>query len=250
MKQIALIMLAGLLPWTGHADVGSTNVSAGAVLARVLESRPTKDFSLKARLFVSHGEPVPVEILVKNTPVETRTVYRAGQTEALIVQTVRGEPQFYLRGAGQLTGARRMQRLLQSYFTFYDLGLPFLRWPNPKFVEMGRVRGRDCLIIESSATGEPYARVQMFIDKQYNALLRVTAFDENQTPVKRLMVTSFKRLGEVWIPRAMEAAYLPPGQTLPAEEKSRLEIYEGNYDTQLPAEWFSVERFGAGKSSE
>lgn len=247
MNRLTLIVFVLLLPLRALADVGTTNLDAGVILARVLESRATKDFSLKARLFVSQGEPVPVEILVKNTPEETRTVYRAGQTEAMIVQPVRGEPQFYLRGAGQLMGAQRMQRLMQSYFTFYDLGLPFLHWPNPKFVEIGRVRGRDCFVIESRATGEPYARVQMFIDKQYNALLRVTAFDENQTPVKRLMVTSFKRLGEVWIPRGMEAAYLPAGQTLPAEEKSRLEIYEGNYDVQLPAEWFSVEQFGVGK---
>jgi hypothetical protein len=197
---------------------------------------------------VSRDEPVPVEILVKNATEDTRTIYRSGDLQLLVVQPVHGEPQFYLRGTGPLTGQQRTQRLLQSSFSFYDLGLPFLQWPNPKFVEVGRVRGRDCLVIESSASGDPYARVQMYIDKQYNALLRVAAFDENQTPVKRLMVTSFKKLGEVWIPRAMEAAYVPPGQTLPAEEKSRLEIYEGNYDTRLPAEWFLPERFGSAEA--
>lgn len=232
------------------ADVGAAKPDAQTILDRVLASRATKDFSLKARLFVSRDEPVPLEILVKNTAEETRTIYRSGALQLLVIQPAHGQPQFYLRGTGRLTGAQTMQRLLQSRFSFYDLGLPFLHWPNPKFVEMGRVRGRDCLIIESSVADEPYAHVQMFIDKQYNALLRVTAFDENQTPVKRLTVTSFKRLGEVWIPRGMEAAYLPPGQTLPAEEKSRLEIYEGNYDSQLPAEWFSVERFEAGKNAE
>jgi hypothetical protein len=231
------------------ADVGTAKPDAQAILDRVLESRPTKDFSLKARLFVSRDEPVPVEILVRNAADDTRTIYRAGEVELLVVQPVRGEAQFYRRGTGQLAGEQRTQRLLQSSFSYYDLGLPFLHWPDPKFVEAARFRGRDCLVIESSALGEPYARVQMYIDKQYNALLRVVALDEYRYPVKRFMVTSFKRLGEVWIPRALEVAYVPPGQVLPAEEKSRLEIYEGNYDAELPAEWFLPERFGATKSA-
>jgi len=42
------------------------------------------------------------------------------------------------------------------------------------------------------AIGEPYARVKLWIDQEYPALLRTEAFDENGTPVKRLIITSFK----------------------------------------------------------
>jgi hypothetical protein len=244
MKCIVFIVLVLLLPLRTYADAGPTNVNAEAILERVLANRATKDFSLKARLFVSRDRPVPLEILVKNTPEDTRTIYRSGTTELLVVQPVHGEPQLYLRGTGRLTGGQRTGRLLQSYFSFYDLGLPFLHWPSPKFVDVERFRGRDCLVVEASASGEPYARAQMYIDKQYHALLRVVTFDGNGDIAKRFTVTSFKKLGAVWIPRAMEVAYVPPGQALPAEEKSRLEIYEGDYDTQLPAEWFVPERFG------
>ena len=62
---------------------------------------------------------------------------------------------------------------------------------------------------------------------------------------RRFAITSFKRLGDVWIPRGLEAAFVPPGQSLPAQEKSRLEIYEGDYEALLPAEWFSTDRFAA-----
>jgi hypothetical protein len=32
------------------------------------------------------------------------------------------------------------------------------------------------------------------------------------------------------------------------QQKSRLEVYEGNYDTQLPAEWFATKGFGVTSS--
>ena len=241
-----MVALAASLPWMSYADSAPTNQSAQAILERVLSNRPQKDFSLKARLFVGTADPVPVEILVKNTAGEPRTLYRGGQTEALVVQPLHGEPKFYLRGAGELTGIQRTQKLLGSNFTYYDLGLAFLRWPHVKLLDEDRVRGRDCFAIESKADGEPYARVKLWIDKEYYALLRAAAFDTNDNLTRRFAVTSFKKIGDVWIPRGLEASMVPPAQSLPSQEKSRLEVYEGNYDTQLPAEWFATERFRAG----
>lgn len=234
---VVWLLAAGL----AHAE---TNVNARALLERVTANRASKDFSLKARLFVNRDRTVPVEILVKNTATETRSVYRAGTNEFLIVQPIAGAARFFLAGAGELTGARRTERLLGSQFSYYDLGLSYLRWPDPKVVGEDRMRGRDCYICEVKAAGEPYTRVKLWIDKEYPALLRTEAFDENDAPVKRLVITSFKRIGELWIPRGIEAATVLPAQALPAEEKSRLEVYQGDYDTQLPAMWFTEEKFG------
>ena len=245
MKMLSAVALVSLFAFNVQADVTSTNQDARTILARVLANRPTKDFSLKARLFIGRTDPVPVNILIKNTAEETRTIYRAGQTEALVVQPLHGAPRFYLRGRGELTGAQRSEKFLGSDFTYYDLGLPFLQWPTAKFLSEERARGRDCYIIESVADGEPYARVKMWIDKEYFALLRSEAFDANGTLLRRFAITSFKKIGDLWIPRGLEAAYLPPGQSLPSQEKSRLEIYEGNYDTTLPAADFSADRFTA-----
>jgi hypothetical protein len=227
------------------ADPPKTNQDARAILERVLANRPQKDFSLKARLFVVTQEPVPVEILVKNTAEDTRTVYRGSNTEALVVQPLHGLPKFYLRGVGELTGAKRTQPLLGSQFTYYDLGLGFLHWPNPKFVDEERVRGRDCFAIETKAEGEPYARVKLWIDKEYFALLRAEGFNADDILVRRFAVTSFKKIGDVWIPRGLEAARVPAAQSLPSEEKSRLEVFEGDYNARLPAEWFDPEKFAA-----
>jgi hypothetical protein len=245
MKMPSAIALASLFAFSVQADMAPTNQDVRAILERVLANRPTKDFSLKARLFVGRDDPVPVDILIKNTAEETRTIYRSGQTEALVVQPVHGEPHFYLRGRGELTGAQRSEKFLGSHFTFYDLGLAFLHWPAAKFLGEERVRGRDCYAIESVASGEPYARVKLWIDKEYFALLRSEAFDANGTLLRRFAITSFKRIGNIWIPRGLEAAYVPPGQSLPSQEKSRLEIYEGNYNATLTAAEFSTDRFAA-----
>jgi hypothetical protein len=247
--HIIIVALTTLIPAMAFADPPKTNQDARAILERVLANRPQKDFSLKARLFVVTQEPVPVEILVKNTAEDTRTVYRGSNTEALVVQPLHGLPKFYLRGVGELTGAKRTQPLLGSRFTYYDLGLAFLHWPNAKYIEEGRVRGRDCFAIESKANGEPYTRVKLWIDKEYYALLRAEAFDTNDNLVRRFAVTSFKKIGDVWIPRGLEASRVPPAQSLPSEEKSRLEVYEGDYNAQLPAEWFAPERFTASGGS-
>ncbi len=246
MRIYPVLVLVALLSVNGYADPVSSNQNARVILDKMLANRPVKDFSLKARLFVGDADPVMVEILVKNTPTETRTIYRSAQTQALVVQPVNGEPHFYLRGVGELIGAKRTEKLLGSEFSYYDLALPFLRWPNPKLFDLdARVRGRDCFGIENTAEGEPYARVEIWIDKEYYALLRAEAFNKDGSLVRRFAVTSFKKIGEAWVPRGLEAAILPPGQSLPNQQKSRLEVYEGDYGTQLPAEWFAVEGFGA-----
>ena len=216
---------------------------AADVIAHMLAHRAQQDFSLQARLEVNRDQTTNLTLLVHNTPTETSTIFRAGTTELLIVQPVTGAPRWFLRGAGELTGARRMEKLLGSEFTFYDLGMPFLRWPDSKLTGPARARGLDCFVLEMTATNQPYGRVKLWVDQKYFALLRVEAYGPNEGLVRRMAITSFKRLGELWLPRGIEMAFVPPHQALPAEEKSRLEIYAGDYATQLPADWFATDKF-------
>src|ERR1700722_4379735 len=125
MRIYPVLALTCLVACTVYADPVSSNQNAQVILEKVLTNRPVRDFSLKARLFVGDADPVMVEIFGKNTPTETRTIYRGGQPRALVVQPVNGEPHFYLRGVGELVGARRTEKLLGSEFSYYDLALPF-----------------------------------------------------------------------------------------------------------------------------
>ncbi len=218
--------------------------SATAILQRVLAQRAPQDFQLQARLLITRDQTRAVELLVRNTATGSATIYRAGADKLLVVQPVAGPVRFFLRGRGELLGAARLEKFAGSSFACYDLGLPFLWWPQAKLLGEERHRGRQCHLLEATTTGEPYSRVRLWLDQEYAALLRVEAFDERDQLVKRVAVTSFKRIGEVWVPRALEAAVVLPGPTLPSQEKSRLEVISGTYDTELPSDWFAPERFG------
>ena len=216
---------------------------AAVVIRQMLAHRAQQDFSLQARLDMTRNQSTNLIMLVHNTADETRTIFRAGTTELLIIQPVTGAPHWFLRGAGELTGARLMEKWLGSEFTLYDLGMPFLHWPDAKLIGSDRARGQDCFILEMAATNQPYGRVKLWVEQKYFALLRAEAFDPDEALVRRLAITSFKRLGDLWIPRGIEMSFIPPHQALPAEEKSRLEIYAGDYAAKLPAEWFAEEKF-------
>jgi len=242
MKYLLLSLLC--FASIGRADETPTNVSAAVVMQHLLAHRATKDFSLKARLFPERDRSVEVEMLVHNSVTETRTIYREGQTELLIVQPVTGGVRWFLRGTGELTGTNRLAKLAGSQFTLYDLGAPFLRWPDGKVVELGRVRGRDCHVVEiPGVAGEPYSKVKLWVDREFSALVRAELYDLDEGLARRMGITSFKRLGELWIPRVIEVGFVTPHQALPSEEKSRLEIYEGDYATRLPAELFEEVKF-------
>ena len=49
MNGVKLAVLVLALPMTALAEDAKTNVSAEAIVAQMLASRPLKDFSLKAR---------------------------------------------------------------------------------------------------------------------------------------------------------------------------------------------------------
>jgi hypothetical protein len=228
------------------SEAPSTNLTAKAIMERALANRPMRDLSLKARLFVTRDDESRVEIFIRNTPDETRTIYRGDKTDLLIVQPVHGAATYYLRGVGQLTEARQTEKLLKSQFSLYDLTFPFMHWPDLKLIGDSRTRGRDCYEIEAKAgnTNAPYAKVKIWIDQTYFGLLRAEGYNSDGALVKRFAVTSFKRVGEIWIPRGIEVASIPVGQAMPAEDRSRLEVYDGNYDAKLPVDMFSELQFG------
>ncbi len=243
MKSLLAICLAVGFAAIVRADSGNATARGAAILQQVLAHRPTKDFSLKAWLFITRDEVRPLEILVKNTAAETRTIYRGKDLDLLVVQPRAAAPRFYLRGVGELRGAKQMDGVWGSHIAYYDLGFGFLHWPNPKWVAEDETRGRKCDVVEVSAAGEPYQRVKMWIDREYRAVLRAEMYNADDQLVKRYMLTSILRVGDIYVPRGMDFDFVPADQALPSQERSRLEIYQGQYDAQLPTEWFAEQRF-------
>ncbi len=242
MRWRWLVMVAALVGPAG-ADSGDFFTEGRELLARVVANRPAGDLKLQARLWTTRDRAVPLEVLIQNRPTETRTLYRVAATELLVVQPLAGATRFFQKGAGELRGDARLASFGDSAIVYYDLGLGFLHWPVVSKLTTEKYRGRECYRLETAAADEPFARARLWIDREYGALLRAELVDRDENVARRLAVTSFRRVGEVWIPRGIEIARVPPGQSLPAQEKSRIEIYDGAFDLQLPAEWFDEARF-------
>jgi hypothetical protein len=223
----------------------SVKLDPKPIIERVLKNRPTKDIVLTGRLYATRrGEPTTFEILASVGKDEMRTIVRAGSSEWLMIQPVAGAARWYQKGTGELTGARRLERILNSHFTVYDLAVPYLRWPQIAYLKEDRLKGANCHVLEVRADNEPYRRVQLWVDKDSDALLRAEAYDGDDRMIKRFWITSVRKLGETWVPRGMDIAWRPPHQSMPSEERSRIEMDDGKFDARLPAEMFDEKNFG------
>lgn len=243
-RHLLLLFLLISLPAPRlRADGSSATDRAEALLAEVVANRPAHDLALTARLLVNRTDQVTCKILIQNRPNEVRTLYRTGDTEALVIQPLHARPRYFIKGQGEVTGEDRYYALAGSQFRLYDLGLPFLHWDSPTLLEPERYRGRTCEVVEVQAPDGPYRKARLVIDTEFRGLLRAELFNEHGDVVRTFSVTSFKRIGDVWIPRGMEMTYRPPGQSLPSAEKSRLDVYEGNETATLAAEEFDPDRF-------
>lgn len=244
---VLLVVAAGLGLTVARADSVGTNANAvptaAAILARLQTQRAPQDFSLQARLFVTREQVVPLEILIDNRPDGTRALYRGADLELLVIQPDDGRSRFYVRGRGELTGDQRLEPVLGSQFSYYDLGLEYLHWPAYRVVGTDRHRGQDCWVLEARAEGEPFSRARLWVQRDAGALLRTELYDRDDRLRRRFAVTSIRRVGEVWVPRGMVLGVRPPGQAMPSEETSRLLIYDGRYDVDLPADLFDPGRF-------
>lgn len=235
---ILLVLLAGVA--TAETPAAPR---AEELLERIRAARVQTDFALKARLFIERQPPVPIELWVRNRAEETRSLYRVGRQELLIVQPAQGPSRWYQGGVGELTGTNRLARWAGSHFTAYDLALPFAQWDNAQLAGEDKHRGQHCYQVDVRSADAPYAKARLWISRDYGAILRVDLFDADEALVRRLSIGSFKRLGEIWVPRSLEAVLFLRYQSLPAQEKSRLEIYDGSYDAVLPAELMDETRF-------
>ncbi len=220
---------------------------AARLLSLARQHRSTHDLALKARLFVSRTEQVPVELLVHQLPDGRATLFRGPDLELLILQSADGTTRYYRLGTGPLTGAAIHQPILESQFAPADLAMAFLHWPSPRYLEERRQRGRTCHVLEvrhpDPAATAAVVRMELWLDREFGGILRADGFNADDDLVRQLVVTSFRRVDQTWIPRGLTVSFRPPGQSLPAAEKSRLEVYQGDYHAELDPALFNPDRF-------
>ncbi|MDW8343529.1 MAG: outer membrane lipoprotein-sorting protein [Verrucomicrobiae bacterium] len=250
---VCVLMMLGPAGNLAEADMLADPVAerpeinpAEELLKRVWSQRPRKDLELRGRLWNAREEDTAITVLAQYRDDETRTVYRTERVELLVIQPLSRPARLYLRGSGELRGAARWATFPGTSIAFADLAMEFLGWAAEPKIGQERVRGRDCYRVETVAAAghdEPHRRARIWIDREYLAVLRVELIDANDRVARRLAVTSFRRVDDVWIPRQIEIAHIPRGQALPAQERSRMEFLSGNFDATLPAQLFDESQY-------
>lgn len=112
---------------------------------------------------------------------------------------------------------------LGSVFNMEDLSLHFLTWERQELLGDETLKDRVCWkIVSYPAKSETssYKRVESWIDKQYQAILKAVAYDEKGNVIKKFNVRSFQQLEDVWILKELDL----DAPLLKAQ--SRLEILE------------------------
>ncbi len=112
---------------------------------------------------------------------------------------------------------------LKSVFSIEDICLYFLSWKTQKLLDEEVLKDRPCWKIASyppPSKTNLYEHVESWIDKEYQATLKATAYDQNGNVIKEFNVRSFQQLEDVWILKKLEI-------NAPAlKASSRLEILD------------------------
>jgi len=112
---------------------------------------------------------------------------------------------------------------LQSLFSMEDISLRFLSWKIQKFLGPETLKDRACWKIASYPSKKDpsaYARVESWIDQEYQALLKAVAYDAKGEVMKEFNVRSVQELEDVWMLKMLEI-------DVPLfEGRSRLEILD------------------------
>ena len=100
-------------------------------------------------------------------------------------------------------------------FSWTDLTLGFLWWPDPKMVGMAKKKGRPCFVVDvPSPVLEPagaYAGMRLWIDTHVNVLLQAEGYDTKGDVVRRMTVKSFQRIDDLWTIKNLHVQSLPSG---------------------------------------
>ncbi len=119
------------------------------------------------------------------------------------------------------------QRIQNTDFSWADLTLAFLWWPEARLVGTDRLRGRTCHLVDAYApdardgasTGTaPYARVRAWVDQEMYMLLQAEAQDAQGHPLRTLWVRSFRKTNDRWMIKDLEI------QSYPLVHRTRLHV--------------------------
>lgn len=106
-------------------------------------------------------------------------------------------------------------------FSWSDLAMDFLWWPNVSLVGHENKLNRPCYILDvrpdASSTGT-YAYVQLWVDQNTSALLEAQGCDRESNLLKKLQIKNLKKVDTLWTVGDVEV------HSYPSHSKTRLRI--------------------------
>ncbi|MGQ9661722.1 MAG: outer membrane lipoprotein-sorting protein [Kiritimatiellia bacterium] len=213
--------------------------SARPLLDAVLANLPREPLMIRGDAIVRRQKGLVVtqfafEMLLQwgAEPVEARyTLFDPlGRTlEQLTISRPRGQSPRFVYARGDPLVPADLPDLYSavqgSDFSWMDLSLSFLWWPEGTVIGKEEVRGRECYLVElnnpedSSAGSNQeqarvvrpgYVRVVLWVDCQFAMLLQAEGYDAAGKPVRCLWVKSLKKVEERWMVKDMEVQQFPP----------------------------------------
>jgi hypothetical protein len=114
-----------------------------------------------------------------------------------------------------VTGAEKTQSVAGTDLAYEDLGIDFLRWPDPQPKGEDSVMMLDCWVYEVDPPVESnYAKVRYWISKGYKTMIRADGLNAKGQPIKRFTFNSVIEAEDTVVIGEMKVAKLTPGTDL------------------------------------
>ncbi len=122
--------------------------------------------------------------------------------------------------------------ILDTDISWIDLSLSFLWWPGGDTKGEGKVRGRECHIIDVPAPADQVRQfdgVRLWIDKKIGIVMRAEGYSGQGELRRRMEVKSFKKIRDRWIIKDIDFQTFPEKTKTTllvrdAEERERFEL--------------------------
>ena len=116
-----------------------------------------------------------------------------------------------------VTGVEKTKAVAGTDLAFEDLGIDFLRWPDPQPKGEDNVMMLDCWVYEVVPPVESnYAKVRYWISKGYKAMIRADGLNSQGQAIKRFTFNSVIEAEDTVVIGEMKVAKLTPGTDVSA----------------------------------
>jgi len=162
----------------------------------------------KGRVMVYQFQEKPLQIRVQLTPSGSIVERRSSSDQPWQM----------------VSGAERLNTILDSDVAYEDLGVDFLRWSSSRPVGTDSIKTLAAWAYEAEPPAlSQYAKARYWISSDYLSVLRVDAFNEKDEVIKRVEVNGVMKVGESYVIKELMVANMVPGREL-SRSRSYIQI--------------------------